>query len=182
MTLRDPENRGRCTWESEAPSEPPSALGSHGGSPSRNHASPFRFLLREQSSEPDSSSGGSRCALLTRFLRLFVLTVSVLWAPSAAADDLEPKPKPLFRDFMGLNVHTVQFKTELYKPVTKRLRDYHGFKWDVGDDTDYYPRFPFAQSGRLGNDVRELEQGGLFDRRQPDVRRHQASCVAQPRA
>ena len=41
MTLRDPENRGRCPWEGEAPSEPASALGSHGGSPSRNHASPF---------------------------------------------------------------------------------------------------------------------------------------------
>ena len=22
MTLRDPENRGRCTWEGEAPTEP----------------------------------------------------------------------------------------------------------------------------------------------------------------
>ena len=42
MTLRDPENRGRCTWEGEAPTEPAFALGSHGGSPSRNHASPFR--------------------------------------------------------------------------------------------------------------------------------------------
>jgi hypothetical protein len=82
--------------------------------------------------------------LLTRFLQLFVFTVIVLCARSAAAND--PKPKPLFRDFMGLNVHTVQFKTELYKPVTRRLRDYHGFKWDVGDDTDYYPRFPFARN------------------------------------
>ncbi len=100
----------------------------------------------------------------------FVLGVIALAPGVAPAQDRDPKAKPLFRDFMGLNVHTVQFKTELYKPVTRRLRDYHGFKWDVGDDTDYYPRFPFAQSRRLGDDVRKLEQSGLLDRRQPDVR------------
>ncbi len=76
----------------------------------------------------------------------FVLAIIALSPGVAPAQDLDSKPRPLFRDFMGLNVHTVQFKTELYKPVTKRLRDYHGFKWDVGDDTDYYPRFPFARN------------------------------------
>jgi hypothetical protein len=51
------------------------------------------------------------------------------------------------RDFMGLNVHTVLFKPELYRPVTRLVRDYHGFDWDVGADTDYTPRFPFARNG-----------------------------------
>jgi serine/threonine-protein kinase ATR len=54
--------------------------------------------------------------------------------------------KPLFRDFIGLNVHTVQFRPALYRPVTRLVRDYHGFNWDVGDDTDYAPQFPFARN------------------------------------
>jgi hypothetical protein len=51
------------------------------------------------------------------------------------------------RDFMGLCVHTVQFKPDLYAPVTRMLRDYHPFKWDVGDETDFPTRFPSARNG-----------------------------------
>ncbi|MBA3311982.1 MAG: hypothetical protein H0T47_01635 [Planctomycetaceae bacterium] len=58
----------------------------------------------------------------------------------------DPSVKPLFREFMGLNVHTVQFKPELYKPIAKHVRDYHPFNWDGGDETDYYPQFPFARN------------------------------------
>ncbi|HLJ53615.1 MAG TPA: hypothetical protein VKT77_01175 [Chthonomonadaceae bacterium] len=68
-------------------------------------------------------------------------------APAAGAARLPGKPRPLMHDFMGLNVHTVQFKPELYKPVCRLLRDYHGLNWDVGDDTDYAPRFPMARNG-----------------------------------
>jgi hypothetical protein len=75
-----------------------------------------------------------------------VLTVVILAPCFAIGEDREKKIKPIFRDFMGLNVHTVQFKTELYKPVTRLLRDYHGFKWDVGDDTDFHTEFPFARN------------------------------------
>lgn len=50
------------------------------------------------------------------------------------------------RDFMGLNVHTVLFKPELYKPVCRLVRDYHGFDWDMGDDTSYTPRFPLSRN------------------------------------
>jgi hypothetical protein len=70
----------------------------------------------------------------------------LLCAP-AAAQERTVKTRPRFRDFMGLNVHTVQFKPDLYRPVTRLLRDYHGFEWDIGADTDYYPRFPFARNG-----------------------------------
>src|SRR5262249_19105766 len=41
----------------------------------------------------------------------FLLLLSMLYLH--AADDL----KPLFKDFMGVNGHTVQFKPELYKSV-----------------------------------------------------------------
>jgi len=63
-------------------------------------------------------------------------------APSASA-----KQKPLFRDFMGLCVHTVMFKPDLYKPICRLVRDYHGFEWDVGDDSSYAPKFPLARNG-----------------------------------
>jgi hypothetical protein len=74
------------------------------------------------------------------------LGVVALLSQALAAQNAATKQKPLFRDFMGLNVHTVQFKPELYKPVTKLLRDYHPYEWDVGSETDYYPRFPFARN------------------------------------
>ncbi len=54
--------------------------------------------------------------------------------------------KPLMQDFMGLCVHTVQFKPELYKPVCRLVRDYHGLNWDVGKDTDFRVQFPFARN------------------------------------
>lgn len=79
------------------------------------------------------------------FRRLFVL-LAVLTAPPAAAAPPTVSPKPLFRDFIGLNVHTVQFKPELYQPVARLLRDYHGFNWDMGEDTDFFPQFPFARN------------------------------------
>lgn len=66
---------------------------------------------------------------------------------SACLESDRAKPKPLLRDFIGLNVHTVQFKPELYRPVAKLLRDYHGFNWDVGDETNYVLRFPHARNG-----------------------------------
>lgn len=54
--------------------------------------------------------------------------------------------KPLLRDFIGLNGHTIQFKPDLYKPVTRLVRDYHPFSWDVGDDTSFATTFPFARN------------------------------------
>jgi hypothetical protein len=75
-----------------------------------------------------------------------ILTVLLALMRPAAAQDARAKSKPLFRDFIGLNVHTVQFKPELYRPVTRLLRDYHPFNWDVGEETDYYPRFPLARN------------------------------------
>src|SRR5262249_2688648 len=56
------------------------------------------------------------------------------------------KVRPPMRDFMGLNVHTVLFKPELYKPICRLVRDYHGLEWDLGDDSSYTPQFPFARN------------------------------------
>jgi len=54
--------------------------------------------------------------------------------------------RPLMRDFIGLNGHTVQFKPELYQPVGRLARDYHPVEWDLGQRTAELPPFPFAKN------------------------------------
>ncbi|MGV3486720.1 MAG: hypothetical protein ACO1RT_20040 [Planctomycetaceae bacterium] len=54
--------------------------------------------------------------------------------------------KPLFRDFIGINGHTVNFKPDLYAPVCRLVRDYHPMDWDTGADSDYKLDFPFARN------------------------------------
>jgi hypothetical protein len=67
----------------------------------------------------------------------------LLLVASAFAED---KPRPLMRDFIGLNGHTVQFKPALYAPTAKLVRDYHPIKWDLGDDTAFATTFPAARN------------------------------------
>src|SRR5436190_623090 len=71
------------------------------------------------------------------------LLFALLFPLSLAAEE---KAKPLMRDFMGLNGHTVQFQPKLYAPVAKLTRDYHPIDWDFGDDTGYVPPFPMARN------------------------------------
>jgi len=67
--------------------------------------------------------------------------------PAPREYSYEPnRERPLFRDFMGLNGHTVKFKPELYAPTCRLARDYHGLNWDVGDDTSFETQFPFARN------------------------------------
>ena len=75
---------------------------------------------------------------MRRLVSLSILLLATL--PALAAE------KPLMRDFIGLNVHTVNFKPDLYAPVTKVLRDYHPIGWDLGKDTSVMPEFPFAKN------------------------------------
>src|SRR5215217_6458834 len=81
-------------------------------------------------------------------LVLLLLTGACLHARVAhsvwAEDSLSVRP--LMRDFLGINGHTVQFKPELYARVCRKVRDYHRLEWDVGKDTDYVPRFPEARN------------------------------------
>jgi serine/threonine-protein kinase ATR len=53
---------------------------------------------------------------------------------------------PAFRDFMGINGHTIQFKPELYAPVASLARDYHPVEWDLGKDSDFATTFPEARN------------------------------------
>lgn len=45
------------------------------------------------------------------------------------------EPKPLFRDFMGINGHFT-FKPELYRQVCRLVRNYHNLSWDVAKPGD----------------------------------------------
>jgi hypothetical protein len=83
-----------------------------------------------------------KLAKMSWLLSLVMLSSCTAWGAERGE-----KAKPLFRDVMGLNVHTVLFKVDLYRPVTRLLRDYHPFDWDVGSETNYAPRFPLARNG-----------------------------------
>jgi hypothetical protein len=79
-----------------------------------------------------------KAPLITR--AALVLVASAL--PLLAA---EPR-RPLMREFIGVNGHTVQFKPELYAPVCRLVRDYHPVEWDLAKKTSELPPFPFAKN------------------------------------
>lgn len=99
-----------------------------------------------QSDQNGSCNTLSACGLKLS-LRTLTTLLAVAYSSIGLAQDGPNHARPLLRDFLGLNVHTVQFKPELYKPVARLLRDYHGFNWDVGEQTDYEPTFPTARNG-----------------------------------
>lgn len=75
---------------------------------------------------------------------LCILAAYSLAACPPAPAQKNARPRPLLREFIGLNVHTVLFKPEQYRPVTRLLRNYHPFNWDIGKDTSHAPSYPFA--------------------------------------
>jgi hypothetical protein len=93
----------------------------------------------------DRTAGPPSGNLAAMRLPRIILSLAVFVATDAAAAAAE-KPRPLMRDFIGLNGHTVVYKPELYAPVAKLVRDYHPFKWDVGEDTSFATTFPFARN------------------------------------
>ena len=86
---------------------------------------------------------------LSRHTVLFLLPLILpvcLILPFSARSEPASGLKPVFRDFMGICGHTVQFRPKLYSATCQLVRDYHGFGWDVGKDTHYWPQFPFARN------------------------------------
>ncbi len=79
---------------------------------------------------------------MTTAHRLIALLALALAGNSMA----QPQERPLFRDFVGLCGHTVQFKPDLYQPVCRIVRDYHPVKWDLAGDTSVMPSWPFAKN------------------------------------
>jgi hypothetical protein len=73
---------------------------------------------------------------------LFVATLVF----TAAIRAENPSPRPMLRDFMGINGHTVQFKPDLYRPAGRLVRDYHPVSWDLGEKTAEPAPFPLAKN------------------------------------
>ncbi|MDD5351068.1 MAG: hypothetical protein PHQ12_12725 [Chthoniobacteraceae bacterium] len=69
-----------------------------------------------------------------------LLLITPQEAPSAAP------ARPLMKDFMGLNGHTVQFKPALYSAAGRLVRDYHPVAWDLPGDTSALPAWPEARN------------------------------------
>jgi serine/threonine-protein kinase ATR len=65
-----------------------------------------------------------------------------------AQDDVPPVPvvRPLMKDFMGLNTHTVQFNPTLYAPAFRLVRDYHPIDWDLAGVSTNETTFPLSRS------------------------------------
>lgn len=74
-----------------------------------------------------------------------ILAIALVAQP-LSGDEPATTAKPLLRDFIGVNGHTIQFKPELYKEVCSVVRDYHPLDWDTGPDSDYKLDFPFARN------------------------------------
>ncbi len=70
----------------------------------------------------------------------------VVMFSAAAVVGADRPDRPAMKELMGLCVHTVQFKPELYQPICRLVRDYHGLNWDLGDQTDFWPTFPLARN------------------------------------
>jgi len=68
-------------------------------------------------------------------------------APAVGSTEPAHRQRPLLRDFLGLNVHTVKFRPALYAPVCRRLRDYHPMEWDFGKDSSKATQFPMTVNG-----------------------------------
>ena len=57
-----------------------------------------------------------------------------LWL-ALGSNAVADKPKPLLKDFIGINGH-FQFKPELYRPTAGLVRNYHNMNWDVAKPGD----------------------------------------------
>lgn len=88
--------------------------------------------------------------LIVSQLMIAILMIASVYLSAFAG---EPESRPLLRDLMGINGHTVQFRPKLYSATCRLVRDYHSFRWDVGDDSHYWPQFPFARNRVNWEDV-----------------------------
>jgi serine/threonine-protein kinase ATR len=82
--------------------------------------------------------------MLLKHLVRFVVAVVVSTSCAHAAD----KERPLMKDFMGINGHTINFKPDLYRPTCTLVRDYHNIDWDTGADPATPTQFPKGEKSK----------------------------------
>ncbi|MDA1232827.1 MAG: hypothetical protein O2856_18820 [Planctomycetota bacterium] len=74
---------------------------------------------------------------------LLTLLLSQFSIVGMAVAEASPHTKPLFRDFMGINGHTVRSFTGKFADWFVTI---HPMEWDTGPDTNYKLDFPFARN------------------------------------
>jgi hypothetical protein len=79
----------------------------------------------------------------TQSIRVTLSAVLIMGCIELSAGESQ---KPLMKDFMAINGHTIQFKPELYKQTCLVVRDYHPVEWDLGNDTAFVTTFPAARN------------------------------------
>ena len=84
--------------------------------------------------------------LINRVLGKLALTIALLRFACCVDSSAAAEARPLMREFVGINGHTVQFKPALYQPVCTLVRDYHPVEWDLGRTTAELPEFPLAKN------------------------------------
>ena len=72
------------------------------------------------------------------------------------------RPKPLLKDFLGINTFCERFRPELYRPTCHLVRNYHNYPWDVGDDSTTLPPFPMSTT-RLSGSPEPIDWGKLYE-------------------
>src|SRR3954467_8066674 len=82
-------------------------------------------------------------AFKKKFSALVRLALAFTTICSLSAAELK---RPLMKEFIGINGHTVQFKPALYEPVCRLVRDYHPVQWDLDKNTSEPAPFPFAKN------------------------------------
>jgi serine/threonine-protein kinase ATR len=83
-----------------------------------------------------------------RPLALPPLLLLAATALGAAEPPAVSAPKPLLRDFMGINFHTFQVPDAgLYGQACHLARDYHPYPWDVDAQPGADPAFPLTREG-----------------------------------
>jgi hypothetical protein len=78
-------------------------------------------------------------------VRLKTLLAGVVSAVVMSSAAVQAAEKPLMKDFIGINGHTVGFDAKLYAPVARLARDYHPYLWDVHDKPGAATALPMAQ-------------------------------------
>lgn len=77
-----------------------------------------------------------------------VCSTMLLWVAVA-----QGMPKPLMRDFMGINGNIGIFRPELYAKTCTLIRDYHNGEWDFGDSPANETRYPLTATEYLPGKV-----------------------------
>ena len=90
---------------------------------------------------------------MNRGLICFGVVMMVSLANAAQTTPADEHERPLMRDFVGLNSYATghsphrAFDPELYRPVSRRLREYHRVKRDLGDDPSEPAPLPWGKDG-----------------------------------